>query len=109
MDLTSLGKTLLGVHVPDSLTPPFPFVVQDFDGRAADIAIGWAIAVGAPFAFGSPPLILSLVTSNSCPLAKEAWRCLCCYFTVAYYRLVLEGESIGRQFTRQGFKAEEGL
>lgn len=27
---------------------------QDATGNAADIAVGWAIAVGAPFAFGAP-------------------------------------------------------
>jgi hypothetical protein len=32
-------------------TPPPPPTPQDYTGTATDIAIGWAIAVGAPFAF----------------------------------------------------------
>lgn len=31
-------------------------VLQDATGRAADIAVGWAIGVGSPFAFGKPLL-----------------------------------------------------
>lgn len=31
--------------------PPFPPPPQDYNGKATDLAIGWAVAVGAPFAF----------------------------------------------------------
>ena len=34
---------------------------QDATGTAADIAVGWAIAVGAPFAFGEQPPFSALV------------------------------------------------
>jgi len=42
------GKTVNGSGINASFA-----VHQDFDGRAADIAIGWCIAVGAPFAFAT--------------------------------------------------------
>ncbi len=29
-------------------------LLQDATGNAADIAVGWAIGCGAPFAFGEP-------------------------------------------------------
>ncbi|KIY98090.1 ketol-acid reductoisomerase [Monoraphidium neglectum] len=40
------GKTVNGAGINCSFA-----VEQDYNGRATDIAIGWAIAVGAPFAF----------------------------------------------------------
>ena len=40
------GKTLNGAGINASFA-----VHQDATGTAADIAVGWAIAVGAPFAF----------------------------------------------------------
>merc|ERR1712137_787375 len=42
------GKTVNGSGINASFA-----IHQDFDGRAADIAIGWCIAVGAPFAFAT--------------------------------------------------------
>lgn len=27
--------------------------VKDYDGQATDLALGWAIGIGAPFAFGN--------------------------------------------------------
>uniref|UniRef100_A0A061RVA1 Acetohydroxy-acid reductoisomerase n=1 Tax=Tetraselmis sp. GSL018 TaxID=582737 RepID=A0A061RVA1_9CHLO len=42
------GKTVNGAGINASFA-----VHQDCDGRAADIAIGWCIAVGAPFAFAT--------------------------------------------------------
>ena len=43
------GKTVNGAGINCSFA-----VHQDATGNAADIAVGWAIAVGAPFAFGTP-------------------------------------------------------
>lgn len=47
---------------------PTCFAVQDATGKAADIAVGWAIGVGAPFAFGEDPVKLSqaLLTKLVC-------------------------------------------
>ena len=42
------GKTVNGAGINASFA-----VHQDATGTAADIAVGWAIAVGAPFAFGT--------------------------------------------------------
>lgn len=44
------GKTVNGAGINASFA-----VHQDATGNAADIAVGWAIAVGAPFAFGTHP------------------------------------------------------
>ena len=43
------GKAVNGAGINCSFA-----VHQDATGNAADIAVGWAIAVGAPFAFGEP-------------------------------------------------------
>lgn len=40
------GKTVNGAGINCSFA-----VHQDYTGTATDIAIGWAVAVGAPFAF----------------------------------------------------------
>ena len=42
------GKDVNGAGINCSFA-----VHQDATGNAADIAVGWAIAIGAPFAFGA--------------------------------------------------------
>ena len=37
-------------HLP-MRAPHAPRPMQDYNGKATDLAIGWAVAVGAPFAF----------------------------------------------------------
>ncbi len=44
------GKDVNGAGINCSFA-----VHQDATGNAADIAVGWAIAIGAPFAFGARP------------------------------------------------------
>ena len=57
------GKAVNGAGINCSFA-----VHQDATGNAADIAVGWAIAVGAPFAFGEPQrLTLALESSLYAP------------------------------------------
>ena len=44
------GKDVNGAGINCSFA-----VHQDATGNAADVAVGWAIAIGAPFAFGARP------------------------------------------------------
>ena len=50
--------------------------LQDATGKAADIAVGWAIAVGSPFAFGemtfhAPPLPLTSLDAINSPARQR--------------------------------------
>ena len=48
------GKDVNGAGINCSFA-----VHQDATGNAADIAVGWAIAIGAPFAFGASLVLAS--------------------------------------------------
>ncbi len=70
------GKSVNGAGINCSFA-----VHQDATGNAADIAIGWAIGVGAPFAFREypgplpwPPPLIELSTLHNAVL--QHIRCL---------------------------------
>ena len=69
------GKAVNGAGINCSFA-----VHQDATGNAADIAVGWAIAIGAPFAFGAPgwsqPLNRQLV-----PFSSRAICLVCGHFS----------------------------
>lgn len=66
-------------------------VVQDATGNAADIAVGWAIGVGAPFAFGT-----TLESEYRSDIYGER-----CILLGAVHGMV---EGLFRRFTRQGMR-----
>ncbi len=68
-----------------------PFA-QDATGTAADIAVGWAIAVGAPFAFGT-----TLESEYRSDIYGER-----CILLGAVHGMV---EGLFRRFTRQGMRS----
>ena len=76
-------KTLQSLH--------HSVLLQDATGNAADIAVGWAVAVGAPFAFGTT--LESEYRSH-----KYGERCI---LLGAVHGMV---EGLFRRFTRQGMR-----
>ena len=66
-------------------------LAQDATGTAADIAVGWAIAVGAPFAFGT-----TLESEYRSDIYGER-----CILLGAVHGMV---EGLFRRFTRQGMR-----
>lgn len=68
-----------------------PFA-QDATGTAADIAVGWAIGVGAPFAFGT-----TLESEYRSDIYGER-----CILLGAVHGMV---EGLFRRFTRQGMRS----
>ena len=65
--------------------------LQDATGNAADIAVGWAIAVGAPFAFGT-----TLESEYKSDIYGER-----CILLGAVHGMV---EGLFRRYTRQGMR-----
>ena len=65
--------------------------LQDATGTAADIAVGWAIGVGAPFAFGT-----TLESEYRSDIYGER-----CILLGAVHGMV---EGLFRRFTRQGMR-----
>ena len=65
--------------------------LQDATGTAADIAVGWAIAVGAPFAFGT-----TLESEYKSDIYGER-----CILLGAVHGMV---EGLFRRYTRQGMR-----
>ena len=66
--------------------------VQDATGTASDIAVGWAIGVGAPFAFGT-----TLESEYRSDIYGER-----CILLGAVHGMV---EGLFRRFTRQGMRS----
>ncbi len=66
--------------------------LQDATGTAADIAVGWAIGVGAPFAFGT-----TLESEYRSDIYGER-----CILLGAVHGMV---EGLFRRFTRQGMRS----
>lgn len=83
------GKSVNGAGINCSFA-----VHQDYTGHAADIAIGWAVAVGAPFAF--PTTMESEYKSD---IYGER-----CILLGAVHGMV---EALFRRYTRQGMSPEE--
>ena len=67
--------------------------MQDATGNAADVAVGWAIGVGAPFAFGT-----TLESEYRSDIYGER-----CILLGAVHGMV---EGLFRRFTRQGMRYE---
>lgn len=65
--------------------------LQDATGNAADVAVGWAIGVGAPFAFGT-----TLESEYRSDIYGER-----CILLGAVHGMV---EGLFRRFTRQGMR-----
>lgn len=67
------------------------WMLQDATGTASDIAVGWAIGVGAPFAFGT-----TLESEYRSDIYGER-----CILLGAVHGMV---EGLYRRFTRQGMR-----
>ena len=74
-----------------SLPPVVQLLLQDATGTAADIAVGWAVGVGAPFAFGT-----TLESEYRSDIYGER-----CILLGAVHGMV---EGLFRRFTRQGMR-----
>mmetsp|Transcript_25254 Transcript_25254/g.63638 ORF Transcript_25254/g.63638 Transcript_25254/m.63638 type:complete len:445 (-) Transcript_25254:661-1995(-) len=85
------GKKINGSGINASFA-----IHQDFDGRAADIAIGWAIAVGAPFAFP---------TTLESEYKSDIYGERCCILGGVHAVV----ESLFRRYTEQGMSAEDAF
>ncbi|GFR45619.1 hypothetical protein Agub_g7026 [Astrephomene gubernaculifera] len=85
------GKSVNGAGINCSFA-----VHQDATGNAADIAIGWAIAVGAPFAFPT-----TLESEYKSDIYGER-----CVLLGAVHGIV---EALFRRYTRQGMSDEEAF
>ncbi|GAX75263.1 hypothetical protein CEUSTIGMA_g2708.t1 [Chlamydomonas eustigma] len=83
------GKSVNGAGINCSFA-----VHQDYSGNAADIAIGWAIGVGAPFAFST-----TLESEYKSDIYGER-----CILLGAVHGMV---EALFRRYTRQGMSDEE--
>jgi len=85
------GKSVNGAGINCSFA-----VHQDFTGNAADIAIGWAVAVGAPFAFPT-----TLESEYKSDIYGER-----CILLGAVHGM---SEALFRRYTRQGMSDEEAF
>jgi ketol-acid reductoisomerase len=85
------GKSVGGAGINCSFA-----VHQDATGNAADIAVGWAIAVGAPFVFGT-----TLESEYRSDIYGER-----CILLGAVHGMV---EALFRRYTRQGMSDEEAF
>eukprot|EP00891_Asterochloris_glomerata_P009483 jgi/Astpho2/9483/fgenesh1_pm.00145_%23_22_t len=85
------GKSVNGAGINCSFA-----VHQDATGNAADIAVGWAIAVGAPFAFGT-----TLESEYKSDIYGER-----CILLGAVHGMV---EGLFRRYTRQGMSEEDAF
>ncbi|KAK9815370.1 hypothetical protein WJX72_002388 [[Myrmecia] bisecta] len=85
------GKSVNGAGINASFA-----VHQDVTGNAADIAVGWAIAVGAPFAFGT-----TLESEYKSDIYGER-----CILLGAVHGMI---EGLFRRYTRQGMSEEEAF
>jgi len=85
------GKTVNGAGINCSFA-----VHQDYTGTASDIAIGWAIGVGAPFAFAT-----TLESEYKSDIYGER-----CILLGAVHGMV---ESLFRRYTYQGMSDEEAF
>ncbi|DBB07086.1 TPA: hypothetical protein ACH3X1_011669 [Trebouxia sp. C0004] len=85
------GKSVNGAGINCSFA-----VQQDATGTAADIAVGWAIAVGAPFAFGT-----TLESEYRSDIYGER-----CILLGAVHGMV---EGLFRRFTRQGMSEDDAF
>ena len=130
IDLTAVTRR----HVRLLCLAPELSVLQDATGNAADIAVGWAIGCGAPFAFGKPLCLLRkhrmphmvLTLASSCAHARHvATSLMCCNRTgttleseyksdIYGERCVLLGavhgivEGLWRRYVRQGQRVRPG-
>jgi ketol-acid reductoisomerase len=89
--LYELGKSVGGSGINCSFA-----VHQDYTGTATDIAIGWAVAVGAPFAFYT-----TLESEYKSDIYGER-----CILLGAVHGMV---EALFRRYTRQGMSDEEAF
>lgn len=85
------GKSVNGAGINCSFA-----VHQDYTGTAADIAIGWAVGVGAPFAFPT-----TLESEYKSDIYGER-----CILLGAVHGMV---EALFRRYTRQGMSDEEAF
>lgn len=85
------GKSVNGAGINCSFA-----VHQDFTGNAADIAIGWAVGVGAPFAFPT-----TLESEYKSDIYGER-----CILLGAVHGM---SEALFRRYTRQGMSDEEAF
>ncbi|KAL3160439.1 hypothetical protein ABBQ32_010759 [Trebouxia sp. C0010 RCD-2024] len=85
------GKSVNGAGINCSFA-----VQQDATGNAADIAVGWAVAVGAPFAFGT-----TLESEYRSDIYGER-----CILLGAVHGMV---EGLFRRFTRQGMSEDDAF
>jgi ketol-acid reductoisomerase len=85
------GKSVNGAGINCSFA-----VQQDFTGTATDIAIGWALAVGAPFAFYT-----TLESEYKSDIYGER-----CILLGAVHGMV---EALFRRYTRQGMSDEDAF
>jgi len=69
---------------------------QDYDGRAADVALGWAVAVGSPFVFAT-----TLESEYKSDIYGER-----CVLLGAVHGLV---EGLFRRFKQQGMSDEDAF
>lgn len=82
----ALSHTLVSLLLPSPTHPP-----QDYTGTATDIAVGWAVAVGAPFAFYT-----TLESEYKSDIYGER-----CILLGAVHGMV---EALFRRYTRQGMR-----
>ncbi|KAF6266765.1 acetohydroxy acid isomeroreductase [Scenedesmus sp. NREL 46B-D3] len=85
------GKTVNGAGINSSFA-----VQQDYTGTATDIAIGWAVAVGAPFAFYT-----TLESEYKSDIYGER-----CILLGAVHGMV---EALFRRYTRAGMSDEDAF
>lgn len=85
------GKSVNGAGINCSFA-----VHQDYTGTATDIAVGWAIGVGAPFAFGT-----TLESEYKSDIYGER-----CILLGAVHGMV---EALFRRYVRQGMSEEEAF
>lgn len=85
------GKSVNGAGINASFA-----VHQDATGTASDIAVGWAIAVGAPFAF---------CTTLESEYKSDIYGERCCILGGVHGAV----ESLFRRYTRQGMSDEEAF
>jgi ketol-acid reductoisomerase len=85
-NLYEQGKSVNGAGINCSFA-----IHQDATGNAADVAIGWAVAVGAPFAFPT-----TLESEYKSDIYGER-----CILLGAVHGMV---EALFRRYTRQGMR-----
>ena len=90
-NLYEQGKKVNGAGINASFA-----VHQDATGNAADIAVGWAIGVGAPFAF---------CTTLESEYKSDIYGERCCILGGVHGAV----ESLFRRYTRQGMSDEEAF